>query len=458
MSSESTVYSPPLATTLASHFARVDYGQIDRAPRHEMKRLLLDHLGVALAGSASESGQIVADFTRELGGVREATVLGHGFEAPAANAAFANAISGHSIELDDVDELALFHYGPPVMAAALAVAQRQNASGLELIDAALAGCEMMARLSRAVNPSLRNRGFHTTPTCGVFGAAVASGRLLRLSAAQLTSALGLAGAQASGLMEMYGPSMQKRMNPAPAARNGVVAALLAQRGFTGADTIFEGERGFGRAFSDAFDPSPLLDGLGSEIPVYVEYKPYSCARPIHNAIDCALEVRRTLDVGPAEIAEITVYRHPDWSAYHRNAKPSTFHEAQVSLPYSVAVAFADGEALPTQYQDERLADPELVRIATLVRLETDPRLPRGVSCRMAVTTTDGRETQVQVDDALGSLGRPLSDADLARKFVTLTSSMFSPGHAQALARSVIAIDGEAHVNDLLDQSRPDSNA
>src|SRR5690606_15569427 len=114
---------------------------------------------------------------------------------------------------------------------------------------ALGGCEMMARLSRATNPQLRDRGFHTTPTCGTFGATVAAGRLLGLDPEQMTSALGLAGAQASGLMEMYGTSMQKRFNPGPAARNGVVAAQMAALGFTGADTILDGVRGFGPAFA-----------------------------------------------------------------------------------------------------------------------------------------------------------------------------------------------------------------
>ena len=142
----------------------------------------------------------------------------------AAQAAFANAISSHSIELDDIDVLALFHFSPPVFSAALAAAEQHGANGKQLLVALAAGCEMMERVSRAANPSLRNRGFHTTPTCGVFGATVAAAKLQRLSPAKLTSAFGLAGAQASGLMEMYGPSMQKRFNPGPAARNGVTAA------------------------------------------------------------------------------------------------------------------------------------------------------------------------------------------------------------------------------------------
>ena len=304
----------------------------------DAKTLVLDYLGVAIAGSQTDSGRIGRRFVVETGGQPEATLIGDGRRVPAVHAALANAISSHSVELDDVDVLALFHFSPPVVSAALAVAEREHSSGAEFIAAVAAGCEMMARASAATNPSLRDRGFHTTPTCGVFGATIAAARLLKLDRDATVSALGLAGAQASGLMEMYGPSMQKRFNPGPSARNGVTAALMARLGFTGAATIFDGERSFCRAFSDRFDIAELTKGLGRDFPVFMEFKPYSCARPIHNAIDCALNIRKELAEPLSQVRAITVRRHPAWANYHQNAEPKTYHEAQVSLPYSVAVA------------------------------------------------------------------------------------------------------------------------
>ena len=187
---------------LARHFAGLDYERIPPKNVADAKQLVLDYLGVAIAGSQTESGRIAREFAVTTGGVPEATLIPSGQRVPALHAAFANAIAAHSIELDDVDVLALFHFSPPVVSAALATAERVKASGRDFIAAVVAGCEMMARLSEAVNPALRDRGFHTTPSCGVFGAAVAAGRLLRLDAAGIVSALGLAGAQASGLMEM----------------------------------------------------------------------------------------------------------------------------------------------------------------------------------------------------------------------------------------------------------------
>lgn len=442
------------ATELAAHFAEPEYATLAESHLHEMKRLLLDYCGVALSGSRARTGEILREYVVKAGGEEQATVLGSGYRVPMAQAAFANSVAEHSIELDDVDDLALFHHGPPVVSAALAAAEHRGASGHELLVAMLAGCEMMNRLSLATNPVLRDRGFHTTPTCGVFGAAVAAGRLLGLTAGELTSALGLAGAQAGGLMEMYGPSMQKRINPGPAARDGVVSAELAALGFTGADTILDGPRGFGAAFADRLNSAVLLGELGTSVPVVVEYKPYSAARPIHNAIDCALNLSRRHAIEAASIERVVVHRHPAWAAYHTNDAPKTYHEAQVSLPFSVALAFAEGRAFPDQYADERLGRPELAGLARRVTIETQDSLPRGVSCRMVVTLADGREFEEQVDDPKGSVGNPMTDEDLADKFRHLAGPVLGPDRVENAITAIWAIADAKDVSALIDVLSP----
>jgi len=355
---------------------------------------------------------------------------------PAAQAAFANAIASHSIELDDVDHLALYHFSPPVMSAGLAVAEQVGATGEELAVALVAGCDTMARASNALNFSLRNRGYHSTPVCGVFGAAVAAGKLMKLDAAQMVSALGLAGAQASGLMEMYGPSMQKRFNPGPAARNGVTAAEMARLGFTGTATIFEGDHGMARAFTDENNLTALTEGLGSVFPLFFEYKPYSCARPIHNAIDCALAVRKELTEPLSAIRSITMRRHPTWTNYHQNARPKTYHEAQVSLPYSFAIALREGGALPPQYRNETLGDPEILRISTMIKIEPDDSLPRGVSCLAIVETEGGKTYRAQVDYPRGSIENPMSKADMDGKAHMLGDPVIGADNVTALIDAV----------------------
>jgi 2-methylcitrate dehydratase PrpD len=438
-----------IAQQVAQHFCSLDYRKVPDASRHAMKRLLLDYLGVAIAGSQTESGRVACEFAKVQGGKAEATLIGADARVAMTNGSFANAISCHSIELDDIDVIALFHFSPPVFSAALAAAERQSADGKQLIAALAAGCEMMERASKAANNSLRNRGFHTTPTCGVFGATVAAGKLLRLNAAKLTSALGLAGAQSSGLMEMYGPSMQKRFNPGPAARNGVTAALIAQLGFTGADTIFEGERGFLRTFTDKFDAQQLVAALDEPYQLDIEFKPYSCARPIHNAIDCALAIRERDKPALDHIRRIEVARHPDWAHYHQNKSPRTYHEAQVSLPYSVAVAFKEGEALLKQYTDRKLKDPLLVRLTNLTDITVDESLPRGVSCRMKVMMDDAREFESQIDYPKGSIQNSMSDEEIRGKFTSLAEPVLGAARVARIAELVGGIEKCADIGELM---------
>jgi 2-methylcitrate dehydratase PrpD len=423
--------------------------------REEARRLLLDYLGVALAGSQTDSGRIAADTMISVAGLPQATVLGRNVKIPAMNAALANATSEHSIELDDVDDEALFHYGPPVVSAALAAAEWQGSSGTDLLAAVLLGCEVMNRLSLATNPRLRDRAFHTTPACGVFGATAAAGRLLGLSAVQLTSAFGIAGAQASGLMEMYGPSMQKRINPGPAARNGVTAVMLAGNGYTGADTIFEGERGFGTAFAGGIDLEILLSELGSRYTFVVEYKPYSAARPIHNAIDGALALRER-GVTAEDVAALAVYRHPAWSHYHRNAAPQTYHEAQVSLQYSTAIALLEGGALPPQYADSLLARPVVRELISKISIETDESLPRGVSCRLELVRPDGSTEVVQIDDPKGSVRNPMTNEDLAAKFTQLASPVLTddPAAPKSIIDAVRGIETVEDIGQLISLCHP----
>ncbi len=440
------------AQQLAARFAKLGYNDITPASRHAVKRLLLDYLGVALAGSQSESGEIARRFAREQGatsGKAGAQLIGDKARSSMATSAFANAISSHSIELDDIDVLALFHFSPPVYSSALAVADAKNVSGKQLVVALAAGCEMMERASRAANNSLRNRSFHTTPTCGVFGATIAAAKLLKLTPAKITNALGMAGAQASGLMEMYGPSMQKRFNPGPTARNGVTAALMAQLGFTGADTIFEGERGFLKAFTDKSFPEALIEGINQPYELLIEFKPYSCARPIHNAIDCALAVRAQPGFDVAAVQTIHFTRHPDWALYHQNPAPRTYHEAQVSLPFSVAVALLEGQALLKQYSDRNIRNAKVRHLSDVTRIAVDASLPRGVSCKMIATLKDGRNFTSQIDYPKGSIQNPMNDQELLAKFTSLAAPVIGAKRAGALADAVMTIEKSPDVSRVL---------
>ena len=441
------------ATQLAARFAALKLKDIEAPSRTAIKKLLVDYLGVAIAGSQTESGGIAREFAKAHGGKPQAKLIGDPGRVDITAAAFANAISSHSLELDDIDVLALFHFSPSVFSSAIAAAEYAGADGKTLLTALAAGCEMMERASRATNPSLRNRGFHTTPTCGTFGATIAAAKALKLSKDQIVSALGLAGAQAGGLMEMYGPSAQKRFNPGPAARSGITAARMAQLGFTGADTIFEGERGFLKAFSDQTRPEALTEDLKSPYELLIEFKPYSCARPIHNAIDCALELRNKHGVRPQDVQAIHFDRHPDWAQYHQNPSPRTYHEAQVSLPFSVAVALIEGRALLEQYSDRNIRHREVKRLSQMVTIAEDDSLPRGVSCRMEAKLRDGRTLTAQVDYPKGSIQNPMTDEEAQAKFNSLAAPVIGEKKAAQLAEQAMGLEKVRDLGELMKLTR-----
>lgn len=436
------------AVQLAQHFSKLDYRRLPENSKNGVKRLLLDYLGVAIAGSQTDSGLIACRYAQADGGTPEATLIGNGVRVPAAQAAFANAISSHSLELDDIDVLALFHFSPPVFSAALAAAEAE-CNGKQLITALVAGCEMMERASRASNPSLRDRGYHTTPACGVFGAAIAAGKLWRLTPAKLMSALGLAAAQASGILEFQGPSMQKRFSPGPGARGGVTAARMAQFGYTGQETILEGPRGFLKAYSDKYDAGKLVEGLDEPYQLDIEFKPYACARPIHNAIDCALVIRNRDNPDLKDITKIHVARHPSWANYHLEKAPKTFHAAQMNLPYSVGVVFKEGQALIEQYEDRKLRDPVVVRLTNATKISVDPSLPRGVSCRMTVMMKDGRQLHSQVDYPKGSIQNPMTDAEIEVKFTSLSLPVIGKSQVEQVIELVNGLERCTDIRKLM---------
>jgi 2-methylcitrate dehydratase PrpD len=223
-----------LSERISEYLCQLSLERIPSKKIYDIKCLILDFLGVALRGSETLSGRIAIQYALNQNSHPTSTIIGANTQASPELAAFANAISSHSIELDDVDDLALFHYSPSIVSAALAVAEKLKSSGRDLICAIYAGCEMLARLSNAMNPSLRNRGFHTTPVCGCIGAAVSVGLLLELNQHEMTNAIALAASQSCGLMEFYGDSLQKRFNTGPPARNGICAADMANLGFSGA--------------------------------------------------------------------------------------------------------------------------------------------------------------------------------------------------------------------------------
>ena len=360
-----------------------------------------------------------------------------------ADAALVNGVAVHAFELDDYHNAKL-HCGAAVIPAALAVSERLDSNGRDLLTAIVAGYEVMIRSSLALNPSAaRLRGWHLTGVVGPFGAAAACAVLLKLNAEETAWALGLAGTQGAGLWAFNADgSMSKRLHPGKAAHSGVLAAELAQLGFSGPTSIYEFEDGgVLKAFSDHADAALLTLDLGCVYHIdNNSTKPYCCCGSTHAYIDAALALRKKLGapwdtsrkvrVGTCKVVDVQC---------GFDYVPGSVLNAQMSLRYAVAVALLEGAALPAQFTDDKLCDPLIIAVAAAIELVPDPELdklyPKDFAGWVAVEH-NGRWERVDILNPTGSIHAPINAAGITEKFRGINPSL----DTDAIAGVALAIE------------------
>lgn len=393
---------------------------------------LADGVGVALAGSAHAFAGPVLQVVQEMGGHPQATVWATGERTSAAMAALANGTILHGLDFDDTHTEAIVHATAVIAPTAFAVGEWRRASGAELIAAAVAGYEAVVRIGLAAPGRFHAAGFHATGVCGAFGAAVAAGRLLGLTAGQIANALGIAGSQAAGIHEFsvdYG-SWMKRFHAGWAAHAGIIAAQMAGAGFTGPKTVLEGGWGLFATHlpEGSWDPGVVADGLGSrwETP-NLAFKPYPSCHMTHGCIDAARDLRAELDgqgiaAVRCEVAEgmVPIICEP-WTA---KQAPQSEYAAKFSLPYCVAVMLLTGELTVADFADDAIARREVLHLTQRTEYAVDPEssYPRGFPGVVSIATSDGRTLQRRVQSSRGTPGRPFGDADVRAKFIANASA------------------------------------
>ncbi len=437
---------------VANWISELTYDALPPRAREVVRIAILDTLGAGVYGFETPWAQMLLAWARRGGNAGEATVWGETKASlRTADAAMVNGTASHAFELDDYHNAKL-HPGAVVVPAAIAMAEKLNSSGAELVTAIAAGYEVMIRTSLALNPSAtRLRGWHLTGVCGPFGAAAACASLLKLNTEQCAWALGLAGTQGAGLWAFNADgTMSKRLHAGKAAHAGVLAAELARVGFTGPTQIYEyADGGVLKAFSDASDPAPLTKDLGS---VYhldqTSIKPYSCCGSTHSYIDAALALRKKLGapwntllpvrVGTSKVVDVQC---------GFDYAPSSALNAQMSLRYVVAAALVDGQVLPAQFSAAKMADPALVALANHIELVPDPALdklyPKDFAGWVAASHNDQWE-RVDVLNPTGSVHAPIDARGITAKFRGINPDL----PADRIA--AVALDIERHsVRELL---------
>ncbi len=432
------------SATLARFVAEAS---VPEAVRRTARRYLLDWLGSTLAGGELASPRIVQAVAEELGGAPQATVLASGRQSSAPLAALANAAASHVLEMDDLDRASISHPGAPVIAAALAVGERDGASGEELLDAIAIGYEAMIRVGEALGPA-HYEHWHMTGTAGTLGAASAASRLARLDAHATLMALGSAGTMTAGLWEFLADgAMSKQLHPAKAAHDGVLAALLAARGFTAATRILEGPKGLFAAMAPQGDPGAIVEGLGPEMTTWriggVSFKVHASCRHTHPAVDAALGLREEHGLRPDEVERVSVRLYGQALGLLEGMEPTTPYAAKFSLPYCVASALTHGDLAPHRFSDEAIGDPGVLALADRISFSVDPELdalyPQAWPSIVSVTKTDGSTLERRVDHPAGDPENGLTDEEIAAKFASIVDPLLGGG-SRGIARDILARD------------------
>jgi 2-methylcitrate dehydratase PrpD len=390
--------------------------------------LVLDTLGSCLASATMEFGRAVMHTAERLGGAPESSVIGGKAKVSAANAVMANGTLAHGLDFDDTREDAIVHTGSVAVTTSLAVGEAVGASGSAVLEAAIAGVEIMCRVGLTVPGKFHAHNFHPTALSGSFAAASAAAKLYGLSEDQLVNAFGICGSQASGIIEYLADgSWTKRLHPGWAAHSGVIAALLAQSGFTGPESVFEGRQGFYQAFAGGYDEQRLsqqVDSLGKQWELeQLTFKPYPCGSIAHPYMDCALRLRERHEIRPEQIAEIRCRTAEGpvprlWEPLAAKHRPQNGYAAKFSLPYLIAVMLVKGRAGLAEFTDEAVRDETVLRAAEKVRYELDSTIdyPRQFIGHVRISLHDGQVVEERQDHPRGGPDLPMPREELETKF------------------------------------------
>jgi 2-methylcitrate dehydratase PrpD len=425
--------------------------------RHYARRHLLDTVGVMIAGA---QGNVATDTEAVLVSVRRegsVPVPGRARRADLLDAAFLGGTAAHGIELDDGYRHGSAHCGCVVVPAALAAAYERRAGGTALIEAMVAGYETAIAIARACHPDLRQRGFHPTGAVGPLGAAMAAGKLRGLSAGQLGDALGIAASSAAGLFAFVnGGADIKRLHAGHAAREGLQAALLAERGVEGPPGVIEARDGFMQAFALGRSERARTIALPPAVPFGITdcyIKPYACCRHIQPAVEALIALLDAEQIAAQEVKRVDVATYRI-AAEHAHTGWDDFASAQLSFPYLMALALRFRAIKLEHFSAATRAEPALAelagKLAVTAPADIDRLYPQLRPARVTVTTARGTFTR-QADEALGSRQVPLDDDGLHAKFHDLVGPVLGEQRTTLLAQRLWAIEESPDVTPLIER-------
>lgn len=411
---------------------------------------VLDCVGVALAGSQEPVGKIMRDYAESLPGGGEATIWGTASKVSAPDAALVNGTMSHALDYDDMNRSMLGHPSAVLAPALFAVAEKMQFSGRKLLEGYVIGLEVMARLGRIFGPRAYEKSWHPTATLGVLGASTAISHMLGLSYEQTLNAIGIAASEASGIKKNFG-SMTKPLHAGSAARKGLWAALLAEKGLTADSQALDGTFGFFDMFNGKPHDLEAADDIGKPLDILepgLVFKQYPCCGGLHSLLDNMISLRLNQGITPEQVEAIECRVHPQRIAYLDRPHVREGLEAKFSIQYCVATALMYGKVGFTHFSRESVLRPETQALMKKVRITPRDDLG-GFGSEVVVRTSDRGEFSSRLLEAKGSAKFPLTESELLQKFVDCAAMTMSASQAEEAGAALMGIERESNLGNIV---------
>ena len=444
--------APPITAELAKFVAEHPSKGWSDEVEHEAHRTFLNWLGCAIGAAQHEAVEAALAAVHMLSPAPQATLAGRSERVDMASAALINGISSHTFDYDDTHLKTIIHPAGPVASAVMALAEHQNSSGRQVMDAMVLGIDVACRMGNLVYPQHYDRGWHITGSTGTLGAAAACARLLGLNAQQTTMALGIAASQPVGLREQFG-TMTKPFHPGGAARAGLMSALMAKQGFTASARALEAPRGWAQVLSTKYDWREAQDELGQRFEIsFNAYKPFACGIVIHPSIDACAQLRDQ-GVKPEEVQSIELRVHPLVLELTGKKTPQDGLQGKFSVYHGCAVGLIFGRAGEEEFSDHIVRREDVVRLRDKVQAVVDTSV-REESVYVTAHLMDGRSVKVHVEHAIGSLQKPMTDADLEGKFRDLSDPILGAARVNDILKNCWSLGQAPNLQALLALLKP----
>ena len=445
---------PTLSESLAQYWASARYEDLPPESIRLAKRFLIDTLAAGIAGASSEVAGIVLQTVKS--GLEapagSSVVWGRSDVLPASYAALVNGTAAHALELDDFGGCG--HSGAVVVPAVCALAGRGGISGKDALTAIIAGYDVAARVTEGVGGyrAHNDLGWHSSGTCGTFGAAAGAAKLLKLDPERFADALGIAGTYTGGIWAFLADgAMTKRFHPGKASETGLSAALLVQSGMTGPRQVLEAEwGGFYSTYARGIaTPDATLKGLGTEFRIARSgMKPYACCRGLHATLDALFEVMRETGANSTAVERMIVHGNEQNRVQFDRPQIGNLLDAQFSLQYALAVGAVSGRATLDQFMPFRNDEPEVRRLMGATEIAADREMPPGTYPPLEIRFKDGRCVERHVKFAKGAPENPLSDEELRYKAASQIEPVIGKTRCTALLACIASLEDARDFGEL----------